>query len=139
MKKYTLKVYPEGESKMAYRVLEIGGSKTLDDLCMLILHAFDFIHEHLYEFCMDNIMYNSENSYQYEPEEGERSTDIAINKLALEQGQIFSLHYDYGDDWMFNINVQKIEDVKGRIKPAVIESKGCVEQYPEYDDEDEDE
>lgn len=26
----------------------------MDDLCGAILSAFDFIDEHLYEFCMDN-------------------------------------------------------------------------------------
>ena len=137
MKKYTLKVYPAGRSRVAYRVIEIGGNKTLDDLCMVILDAFDFIHEHLYEFCMDNRMY-SENSYQYEPEGGGPSTNISVDKIGLEKGQNFSLHYDYGDDWMFTIHVQKIEETKGKVASTVIDSKGYVEQYPSYDDDDDD-
>jgi hypothetical protein len=137
MRKYTFKIYPAGRSREAYRVIEISGEKTLDDLCEFILETFDFIHEHLYEFCMDNRMY-SEYSYEYDPQDGGSSTDIKIDKLELEKGQKFSLHYDYGDDWMFTINVQKIEETDGMVKSTLIRSKGDVEQYPSWDDWDED-
>lgn len=132
---YTLKVYPAGMSRDVYRVIQISGSETLDKLCEVIIDAFDFIHEHLYEFCMDNRMY-SEDRYEYEPEEyGVRSTDVKIDKIGLYQGQNFSLHYDYGDDWMFTIHVQKIEENKNRMKPCVIREKGEIEQYPDWDEE----
>jgi hypothetical protein len=137
MRKYTFKIYPAGRSREAYRVIEISGGKTLDDLCEFILETFDFIHEHLYEFCMDNRMY-SEYSYECDPQDDGPSTDIKIDKLELEKGQKFSLHYDYGDDWMFTINVQKIEETDGTVKSALIRSKGEVEQYPSWDDWDED-
>jgi hypothetical protein len=137
MRKYTFKIYPAGRSREAYRVIEMSGDKTLDDLCGCILQAFDFIHEHLYEFCMDNRMY-SECSYEYEPEDGGPSTDIKIDRLELEKGQKFSLHYDYGDDWMFTINVQKIEETDELVKSILIRAKGEVEQYPSCDDWDED-
>ena len=136
MKQYTLKVYPNGMGRTTYRVIEFPGTYTLDDLCSTIMQAFDFIHEHMYEFCMDNRMY-SENSYQYRPEPGYPSTDIKLDKISLEKGQKFSLHYDYGDDWMFTINVQKIEEVNGKITPSVIKSKGDVEQYPSWVDDEE--
>ena len=38
-----------------YRNIEICGDSTLNQLCQVILEAFDFIDEHLYEFCMDNL------------------------------------------------------------------------------------
>jgi hypothetical protein len=137
MRKYTFKIYPAGRCREAYRVIEMSGEKTLDNLCEFILETFDFIHEHLYEFCMDNRMY-SEYSYEYEPEDGGPSTDIEIDRLELEKGQKFSLHYDYGDDWMFTINVQKIEEADGPVKSILIRAKGEVEQYPSCDDWDED-
>lgn len=53
----------------------------------------------------------SDDSYQYEPEDGGSSTDIEIDKTGLAKGQKFSLHYDsYGDDWMFTLHVQKVEE-----------------------------
>jgi hypothetical protein len=136
MARYTLKVYPKGWGREIYRTIMISGKETLDTLCEFILEAFDFYHEHLYEFCMDNKMY-SDNSYEYEPEDGRPSTDIAIDKIGLVKGQNFSLHYDYGDDWMFTIHVQKIEEEKRKTMPEIIKSVGVLEQYPDCDDFDE--
>lgn len=137
-KQYILKVYPPGYSREIYRTIQISGKDTLDELCNTVITSFDFIDEHLYEFCMDNRMY-SEDSYQSDPEFDEPSTDIALDKLHLEKGQNFSLHYDFGDDWMFTIHVQKIEEVKQRKAPAVLKEKGSIEQYPYCEDWDDDE
>ena len=134
MAKYTFKVYPAGQGRTTYCTMEISGKETLDRLCEFILESFDFIHEHLYEFCMDNRMY-SEDSYQYEPEDGGPSKDIAIDEIGLVKGQNFSLHYDYGDDWMFTIHVQKIDDETKKISPKLIKAVGHVEQYPDWDEE----
>ena len=79
----------------------------------------------------------SDNNYQYDPEDDEPSTDIVIDKIGLVKGQNFSLHYDYGDDWMFTIHVQKIEDETEKTLPKLIRSVGHVEQYPMWDDEEE--
>lgn len=65
-KQYSMKVYPAGRGREVYRNIEICGDCSLNQLCGIILEAFDFIDEHLYEFCMDNRMY-SNNSYQLYP------------------------------------------------------------------------
>lgn len=130
---YTLKVYPAGRGNAVYRVIEISGKETLQKLCSTIISAFDFIDEHLYEFCMDNRMY-SDYSYQSDPENGEPSVRVKLDKLGLVKGQKFSLHYDFGDDWMFAINVQKITEVPKAAKACVVKEKGHVEQYPDWDE-----
>ncbi len=138
MSRYTLKVYPAGQGRMTYRTMKISGKDTLDRLCEFILESYDFINEHLYEFCMDNKMY-SEYSYQYDPDDDSPSADIVIDEIGLVKGQNFSLHYDYGDDWMFTIHVQKIEEESRTLPPVLLKSVGSVEQYPdwdEWDDED---
>ena len=116
---YTLKVYPAGLGRSVYRTITICGTDTLD------------------EFCMDNKMY-SEDCYRFNPmeddlfdEDDAEGTDIALDELGLIEGQKFSLHYDFGDDWMFAIRVMKIEEVKKHRKPMLLSSKGSVEQYPE--------
>lgn len=80
----------------------------------------------------------SDCSFQSDPEYGEPSTKIAMDKLHLEKGQNFSLHYDFGDDWMFTIHVQKIEEEEKGITPIVLKAKGEIEQYPSLDEWDED-
>ena len=134
MEKVYVEIFPAGARQRVYRVIEISGEYSLDDLCRMILSAFDFIDEHLYEFCMDNRMY-SHCSYQSDPEDGNPSTRIKIDKIGLEIKQRFSLHYDFGDDWMFMIVVQNISETSEKIAPNVIKEKGSIEQYPEWDDE----
>lgn len=131
---YTFKVYPDGLGRSVYRVLKISGSETLDELCQLILDSFDFDNDHLYEFCMDNKKYST-NSYQAEPGWGHKSTKTMIGELGLWEKQKFSLHYDFGDDWMFAIVVQNIAEDSCKTEPQIIKSKGSVSQYPDWDDD----
>jgi hypothetical protein len=53
------------------------------------------------------------------------------------KGQNFTLHYDFGDDWMFTIHVQKIEVEIEKSAPHVLKAKGEIEQYPSWDEWDE--
>lgn len=119
---YSMKIYPAGRGREVYRNIEICGSSTLNQLCQVILESFDFIDEHLYEFCMDNRMY-SEHAYQSDPEGDEPSADITLDEVGLCKGQKFALHYDCGDDWMFTITVSKISEVQEDFEPRVIKSK----------------
>ena len=82
-------------------------------------------------------MYSDWN-YQSDPEDGEPSTRVKLDKIGLVMKQKFSLHYDFGDDWMFTIIVQKITETSERIAPTVIKEKGSIEQYSEWDEEEED-
>ncbi len=43
--------------------------------------------------------------------------------LRLVKGQNFSLHYDFGDDWMFTIHVQKIENAESYAAPVVLKKR----------------
>lgn len=115
-------------------MIEISGGESLDRLCEVILSSFEFIDEHLYEFCMDCRMY-SHDSYQSDPEAGEASTRIKLDKLGLMEKQKFALHYDFGEDWMFIINVQKIVQEEEYKAPVQLKAKGNIEQYPVWDDE----
>ena len=108
-------------------------TETLDRLCQIILESFDFTDEHLYEFCMDNRMYQEYN-YHSDPEEDEPSTKIILDELRLVEKQKFSLHYDFGDDWMFVITVKKISKVAEKTEARITKSKGHIQQYPVWDE-----
>ena len=96
-----VRVYPAGLGREVYRTIEICGDRTLNQLCQVILKAFEFTDE-----------------------------------LNLRKGQKFSLHYDFGDDWMFTITVSKVSEVSEKAEPCIIKSKGEIQQYPDWDEED---
>lgn len=83
-------------------------------------------------------MYDEYN-YQSDPEGDEPSAKITLDELGVVEKQKFSLHYDFGDDWMFTITVSKISEVQEDFEPRVIKSKGTIQQYPDWDEEDFDE
>ncbi len=132
MLKYTVRVFPAYMEQKVYRIMEFAGNQSLDQVCMRILDAFDFDDtDHLYEFSMDNQKYGR-YCYWCEPDNAfQQSTGVRLDKIGLVEGQKFTLHFDYGDDWMFPIIVNKIEEVAGPVHPRVIKAKGHVEQYPE--------
>lgn len=62
-----------------------------------------------------------------------------VDEVGLCKGQKFALHYDFGDDWMFTITVSKISEVQGDFKPRIVKSKGRIQQYPDWDEDEFDE
>lgn len=142
MRKYTFRVYPKGRSREADAVIEIAGNATLNDLSSLILDSFYFDHDHMFEFCMDNKIYNryrKGDKYVSGPKDewGDPSTDTKIYRLNLVKGQNFLFHYDFGDDWQFTVHVNKIEKTDDRVIAKTIRTKGHLEQYPDWDEEEE--
>ena len=136
--RYTLKIYPERMARTAYRVIEIDGSENLDTLCYTILFHFDFTFEHMYEFSLDGRLF-TDYTIICVSDEGQPTTDhVIIDQLGLVKGSKFWFHYDFGDDWVFVITVQKVTAADAPEKPKLLRSKGEVEQYPEWDDDDDD-
>jgi hypothetical protein len=126
---YTFYVRMKGKKPKTYRLLQIGGFNTLADLCDLILESFDFDDEHLYCFEIDNGMF-IENYYHpvFAKEAGELSADETIESLIDEDTAIL-LHYDFGDDWYFEIAPVQIEETDQEVQPKILESHGSLEQY----------
>jgi hypothetical protein len=108
---------------------------TLDDLASWILRSVKFDDDHLYEFnCRDRL--GSELSIVHpEMDEGPWTDEIAIGDVPLEPGQTMEFHFDFGDDWRFDVKLERVEPPGAKIKaPAIIERHGkSPEQYPRYD------
>ena len=64
---------------------------------------------------------------------------LTLARRELVKGQNFSLHYDYGDYWMFTIHVLKIEEELRKKPPALFKAVGSVEHYPDWDEWDDEE
>ena len=77
---------------------------------------------------MDNRPYGN-NAYTIDRDVDYPEINIVIDTMELYEKQKFSLHYDFGDDWMFTIDVVKIVSVENYFKPHVIGSKEKVKQY----------
>lgn len=102
--------------------VRLNGKQTLDDLCDVIAFAFSFINDHSYEYSLDG---------------NTLSTEEMIDSFHLHRGQEIELHYDFGDDWIFRISVEKIYKTPDDRPWAIVSGDGFVLQYPPIDGDDE--
>ncbi len=129
-------------SKQIYRVISIPTSHTLDKLALAVLDSFDFEMDHMYGF-YDNLnnWVSSNEVYIMEEEDDSQNFTGYVTKTTI--GEAFEVPkkkmlflFDYGDEWKFIIELQRVEPVEGKTKLAakVIESKGeAPEQYPDFE------
>lgn len=125
---YTFKVILGGG---VWRRIEMKDTHSLDDLHYAIQQAFDFGNDHLYAFYMDGRRF-SDNYYNAPMiDEGPYADEAWLGDLDLVKGQEFLYLFDFGDEWNFNVKLEKIDPQSvGPEQAQIIASKGePPEQY----------
>jgi len=121
----------------AYRKIAVPGDTGLEKLASTILRAFNFDNDHLYEFVYKNRYGITERVVHPYVESDELcTTDCIVGELPLYQGMELIFHFDFGDDWRFQMVVESIasKDIS-YTEPTVIEQHGKPpEQYPDWEE-----
>ena len=103
-------VFKVAISSSCWRQIILDGSSTLQDLHNWIQRAFSFDDDHLYGFFMDNKPF-SQNCYNSPMDtQGPYVHNVTIAELYLDEGQQFLYIFDFGDEWHFQIIVEKINE-----------------------------
>jgi hypothetical protein len=135
-----------------YRLIDISGNCSFEDLHDMIFTAFDRYDPHLYSFFLTmadtkNIraIYDSpEITHPQNVEDvmgyGRKKRSAAKTRISdaeLSEKDVFHYLFDFGDDWWHRIRVQKIGQLKTDKKHMkLIKSVGkSPDQYPDYEDE----
>jgi hypothetical protein len=121
-------------NKCTWRRIKISASHTLHHLHEAIQDAFKFYDDHLYAFFMDGQPWSRKAYWCREDNQQPYADKAIIGRLDLTPGQRFLYLFDFGDEWMFDVQVEEIllSDVPPA-RPVVLESKGAVpEQDPDY-------
>ena len=134
----------EFDGKTISRTIQIRGDQTLDVLHRAIFEVFDREDQHLYEFQIGRGPMDPKGP-RYTPRavvgtcEDDAVTghaeDTSIDDLKLKVGRAFGYWFDYGDDWMHQIDVVAIEGASGRGRyPKITARVGkSPPQYPDQD------
>ena len=125
----------------AWRRIAIPGELTLEALSEAILGAFDFDNDHLHLFRYRNRIGIFEEVKHPYTEESPSTAEVKIGELPLRPGSMLEYLFDFGDNWLFEVRLEKLEPVNPKIrKSVVIERRGqAPPQYPNFDDEEWDE
>lgn len=85
----------------------------------------------LNKFCYDTILsMNGDLTHSYgikikgEFLDDEIIDEYDLNYLELEKNQRFKVYYDFGDGWIFNVRVSKIEEEYGNKRYYILSGKG---------------
>ena len=135
--------------KSIYRDIEIEGAKSLCKFAEAILDAFNFDIDHAFGFysaLKPRNIYNSNTKYEIFADMGDASRGaFSVKKTKIAQafpevGHKMMFLFDYGDEWLFYVSLKKTGNKTAKTKyPRIVASKGeAPEQYPDFDDYDED-
>jgi tetratricopeptide (TPR) repeat protein len=112
------------------RTIQIRGDQTLNDLHGAINDAFDRDDDHLYGF------YAAEGRGK----DGGKELVLGalISSLNLRAGRVLRYHFDFGDDWIHDVQVKAVGEPDASEKyPKVIEIiGGSPPQYPDLEEDD---
>jgi hypothetical protein len=118
-----------------WRRIAIGAKSTVDDLASMILNAFDFDFDHLYEFSYRNRFGARVAVLHPYSDEGPYGSEIQIGAVPIAIGQSMTFLYDFGDNWKFTVTLEQVESEKVTTKPHILESHGKPpEQYPSWEE-----
>ena len=119
-----------------WRLIAVPSSYNLASLANAILDSVDFDDDHLYEFTWrDRFGAQVTAGHDY-TEEPPFASEMKLGKLGLRPGQTMKFLFDFGDNWLFDVKLERIDPPSPRMKkPRVLESHGkAPEQYPSWDE-----
>lgn len=117
-----------------WRRIAVPHDEYFETLSYYILKAFDFDRDHLYMFIYKNRHGVLKKIYDERMDESPHGDELEISEIGLQPGQSVDFRYDFGDNWLFNVLLEDINDTGSNTKPGILESHGEVpEQYPVYD------
>jgi len=102
-------------NKAIYRVIEIRGDQTLEQLHDTIFKAFDRWDQHLYEFQFGKRPHDPAGPNYGVPDgsSGKKKTGDArttkLDDLGLKAERVFGYWFDFGDDWFHQVQIDRIE------------------------------
>lgn len=112
-----------------WRQIAIPARQPASVLADAILDAFEFDHDHLYIFHYQSRFGLEERINHVYLEEPPRADRVLIGDVPLAVGQKMVFEYDLGDQWKFNVVLERIDPpAKSMKKPLVLASKGQAPQ-----------
>ncbi|KTD62369.1 plasmid pRiA4b ORF-3 family protein [Legionella shakespearei] len=120
-------------SDTIWRRIKIQGTESLDTLALAILDAFNFDDEHLYQFSYTDSFGIVQIVADPRCEEEPDACEVLLGDIDILPGDLIEFHYDFGDDWKFKVQIEKIDPELKIKKPTVVEKEGkAPKQYSYY-------
>ena len=119
-----------------WRSIAIDGESTLDQLAGAILNAYEFDHDHLYQFSYRDPFGGRQVINHPYMDEGPWASETRVGDVPLPVGQAMTYLFDFGDSWEFEITLEQVDPAgKTPRKPVLLDGRGdAPQQYPIWDE-----
>jgi hypothetical protein len=127
---------PRRAGATVWRRMAVPGHLSLDELAGSVLDAFKFDDpDHLYEFRYRDDRGLRQCFNHPNTDEGPWAHEITVDECGLPEEQTMKFRFDYGDDWRFDLRLERIEPPDKRLKKCrVLESAGKPpKQYSDWE------
>ena len=134
---------PQPQTGMFVFRVSVGGARrdiampddaTVEDLVQWILRSVKFDSEHLYELTYRDHLGRKMKINHPACDEPPWADEIHIGELPIEPGSSLQLLYDFGDNWRFDIRLERIEAGSGGKRvPRIMTRQGASpKQYESW-------
>ena len=108
-----------------WRRIALISTCTLDELATMIIRAYDFDFDHLYQFTYSNRFGGRKRVAHPYIKEVPATDEVELGELPLQLGTKMEFVYDFGDNWTFEVTLEQINPSPAIVKaPQVIETHG---------------
>ena len=109
----------------AWRRIAVPVDADLDDLVAVILESFRFDDDHLYQFMYRNARGSQVTIVHPDLDGAPTTSETRVGSLPLAPGDSMTLWYDFGDDWKFEVTLEKVESSGKKLKaPRILKRHG---------------
>ena len=132
-----------------HRDVEIGSAASLAKLAEAIVRAFDFKFDHAFGFYAETqgrSVMRGRPAYELFADMGEETEARSVRKTRIgdafrELGQAMVFLFDYGDEWLFRVELSGLgtKAAKARYPRVLAKAGPSPVQYPDPDDAEEEE
>jgi hypothetical protein len=103
----------------------------LDTFASTILAAVGFGEDHLYQFSFCNRFGVTQQVHHPYMDEGPWTSEVLVGELPLSFGQSMTFLFDFGDNWEFDVCLERIDGEIAINQPLLIDKHGDPpQQYP---------
>jgi len=119
-----------------WRGIAIDGEASLDELAGAILNAYEFDHDHLYQFSYRDLFGGRQVINHPYMDDGPWTSEMRVGDVPLPVGQMMTYLFDFGDGWEFEVTLEQVEPTDRALrKPVLLDGRGdAPEQYPNWDE-----
>ena len=108
---FQIKVALAEVSPLVWRRILVRGAGTLEHLHSVIQAAVGWSNSHAHEFKVEGVRY-SDLCFELDGVVDER--DACLADLGLTEGTELQYVYDFGDNWVHEVEVEKVEDLQSK-------------------------